>query len=273
MAAKRVVDTSFWTDDVVEEKFTPEDRYFMLWLMTNPSTTQLGIYHISVRHAALELGYSEDTVNYLLERFDKTYGIIIWSKKTREVAIKNYLRHSIVAGGVPVEHCLKREMEKVKNQSLIDSVFRHISQYPKLNKTVVRILEEHEYIIANEDANENVNANANAESGDESYHDSGEPPEPPEPKKPVKHKYGEYKHVLLTDDEVAKLGAEFGEELTDEAVVFLDEYIEMKGYKAKSHYLVIRKWVIDAVNEQRAKQQRQMNQNSGRLDFVDKMQL
>lgn len=79
------------------------------------------------------------------------------------------------------------------------------------------------------------------------------------PKKPVKHKYGEYQHVLLTDEEVEKLRIAFGEELTDEAVVFLDEYIEMKGYKAKNHYLAIRKWVIDAVKEKRQKEQRQFN--------------
>ena len=46
MGIKRVVDTSFWTDDKVLE-FTPEDRYFMLYLLTNPHTTQLGIYSIS----------------------------------------------------------------------------------------------------------------------------------------------------------------------------------------------------------------------------------
>lgn len=95
----------------------------------------------------------------------------------------------------------------------------------------------------------------------------------PAPSKPVKHIYGEFKHVRLTDDEVAKLGAEYGDALTDEAVIFLDEYIEMKGYKAKSHYLAIRKWVIDAVKERRAKQQRQVNQSSGRLDFIDNMNL
>ena len=100
-----------------------------------------------------------------------------------------------------------------------------------------------------------------------------EPPKPEKPTKPVKHIYGEYKHVRLTDEEVKKLGAEYGEALTDEAVVYLDEYIEMKGYKAKSHYLAIRKWVIDAVKEKRAKQQRQFNQNSGRLDFIDNMNL
>ena len=86
--------------------------------------------------------------------------------------------------------------------------------------------------------------------------DVGNTPPPEKKKKPAKHKYGEYQHVLLSDDDIAKLKAEYGEQLTDRAVVFLDEYIEMKGYKAKNHYLAIRKWVIDAVKEQQAKQNR-----------------
>ena len=72
---------------------------------------------------------------------------------------------------------------------------------------------------------------------------------PPSPDVKVKHKYGEYKHVMLTDDEKGKLQAEYGEGMAEKAVTFLDEYIEMKGYKAKSHYLAIRKWVINAVKE------------------------
>ena len=83
-------------------------------------------------------------------------------------------------------------------------------------------------------------------------------PEPPAPvkKKPVKHKHGEYKHVLLTDEEVDKLKKEYGEAMTRNLIVFLDEYIEMKGYKAKSHYLAMRKWVVDAVKERDRKQGR-----------------
>ena len=63
--------------------------------------------------------------------------------------------------------------------------------------------------------------------------------------KKAKHKYGEYKNVLLTDDEYQKLFNEYPN--ADELIQYLDEYIEMKGYKAKSHYLAIRKWVVDAV--------------------------
>ena len=78
----------------------------------------------------------------------------------------------------------------------------------------------------------------------------------PAPKKAVKHKHGEYLKVLLTDNEVEKLIEEYGKDMTVKLIKFLDEYIEMKGYKAKNHYLAIRKWVVDAVREQEVKQRK-----------------
>lgn len=71
------------------------------------------------------------------------------------------------------------------------------------------------------------------------------------PTKPTKHKHGEYSNVLLTDDEYNKLNNDYPN--AEELITFLDEYIEMKGYKAKSHYLAIKKWVADAVNERKTK--------------------
>ena len=69
--------------------------------------------------------------------------------------------------------------------------------------------------------------------------------------KATKHIYGEYKHVRLTDNEYQKLCEEYGDIDTGRAIRYLDEYIEMKGYKAKSHYLCIRKWVFDAVKREK----------------------
>lgn len=74
--------------------------------------------------------------------------------------------------------------------------------------------------------------------------------EPAAPSK-VKHKHGEYGHVLLTEQELEKLNGEYGASLVTDAVRYLDEYVEMKGYKHKSSYLAIRKWVIDAVKRER----------------------
>lgn len=77
---------------------------------------------------------------------------------------------------------------------------------------------------------------------------------PPAPAK-TKHKYGEYNNVRLTDDEINKLNEELGAHMTTACITFLDEYIEMKGYKAKSHYLAIKKWVVSAVKERQPKEQ------------------
>lgn len=92
---------------------------------------------------------------------------------------------------------------------------------------------------------------------DEKKTDSATAPSSSEKKKKeAKQKYGEYNHVLLTDTEAKKLVTDYGKEKAEAAITFLDEYIEMKGYKAKSHYLCIRKWVFDALKEKEQRQKR-----------------
>lgn len=71
--------------------------------------------------------------------------------------------------------------------------------------------------------------------------------------KEVKNKYGFYKHVLLTSTEYNSLQVEYGN--VDELITYLDEYIEMTGKKYKSHYLAVRKWVVEAVKERNIKKQ------------------
>ena len=85
-----------------------------------------------------------------------------------------------------------------------------------------------------------------------------------------KHNHGEYNHVKLTDKEYQTLVTEYGVQNTTEYIKFLDEYIEMKGYKAKSHYLCIKKWVIDAVKERERKKAPQ-NKVAQELDEFYKM--
>ena len=51
MGIKRVIDVTFWTDAKTDE-FSAEDRYFYLYLLTNPQSTQLGIYELSIKQAA-----------------------------------------------------------------------------------------------------------------------------------------------------------------------------------------------------------------------------
>ena len=165
MGIKRIVDTAFWTDGKVDE-FSPEDKYFMLYLLTNPFSTQLGIYEISIKQVAFQMGYSMDAVKVLIERFENKYHMILFSHETNEIAILNFLRHSVVKGGKPVEDCILKEMKAVKNKKLLDAVFSNLRGRENLNVTVEKIVDS--YFNDNENDNEKDNENENERTGDES---------------------------------------------------------------------------------------------------------
>ena len=137
---RRLVSIDFWTDDKVVDRFSPEDKYFMLYLLTNPHTTQLGIYKLNIKYAAFETGYSVEVIRSLLDRFENHLGVIYYSAETGEIAIKNYLIHSIIKGGKPVADLLWKEINDVKNKELIVKVFEHIKDSDKINKTVRNII-------------------------------------------------------------------------------------------------------------------------------------
>ena len=59
-------------------------------------------------------------------------------------------------------------------------------------------------------------------------------------KPPTRHKYGEYKNVLLSDDEFEKLKADIPDYLR--WIDRLSEYMASTGKKYKSHYATIRSW-------------------------------
>ena len=83
MAIYRNVQLSFWTDNKVEDDFTPEDKYFYLYLLTNPQTNICGCYEVSYSQMTRQTGYNKDTINRLLDRFEKVHGMIKYCKETK----------------------------------------------------------------------------------------------------------------------------------------------------------------------------------------------
>jgi hypothetical protein len=55
MAKYRMVRTDFWLNPIFLEEMTPEDKYFFLYLQTNPFTTQIGIYTITKKQMAFDM--------------------------------------------------------------------------------------------------------------------------------------------------------------------------------------------------------------------------
>ena len=69
----------------------------------------------------------------------------------------------------------------------------------------------------------------------------GEVIEEAAPPKTVRHKYGLYEKVLLTDEDYEKLKEEFPHDYS-ERIARLDEYIASTGKKYKNHLATIRSW-------------------------------
>ncbi|WP_374110685.1 DnaD domain protein [Neobacillus cucumis] len=122
MAKYRIVRTDFWQNPIVSEEMTPEDKYFYLYLLTNPNTTQIGIYKITKKQMAFDLGYSIESVNSLMERFTLHHKLIRYNPVSRELAIKNWGKDNLHKGGKPVMDCIYSELKEVEDPSLIQYV-------------------------------------------------------------------------------------------------------------------------------------------------------
>lgn len=70
---------------------------------------------------------------------------------------------------------------------------------------------------------------------------SADAPGSPAPSPPVRHKYGQYKNVLLSDQDMDKLKAEFPEDY-ENRIERLSEYMASTGKKYKNHLATIRNW-------------------------------
>jgi hypothetical protein len=70
-------------------------------------------------------------------------------------------------------------------------------------------------------------------------------PAPDMPKvKEVKHKYGEYQHVMLTDTQYQSLVDDYGKSTIDRYIQDVDEWIQLKGKSPyKDFKLAILKWL------------------------------
>lgn len=102
---------------------------------------------------------------------------------------------------------------------------------------------------------------------DEAPETPPDPPPAPEPKsgKPVRHKYGEYKNVLLTDEDMAKLQKEFPD--WKQRIERLSSYMESTGKSYKNHLATIRNWArMDKEKDQAKRGSQSYDDND--LDFI-----
>ena len=123
MAIYRTVSMSFWTDAKVIDDFTPEDRYFYLYLFTNPHTNLCGCYEISLGQISSEIGYNRDSVIRLLERFENVHDVIRYSPETKEILLLNWHKYNWTKSD-RFRKPLLREIGEVKHDGFRDFLTR-----------------------------------------------------------------------------------------------------------------------------------------------------
>lgn len=125
MATYRTVYLSYWTDSKVEDDFTPEDKYFYLYILTNPHTNLCGCYEISMSSMTKETGYNEGSIKRLLDRMENVHQVLQYDKETKEVFIPKWGKYNwanspkTIQGAVNVASHIKSErLRKAFNDTL-----------------------------------------------------------------------------------------------------------------------------------------------------------
>ena len=94
MAIYRNVSLTFWEDNKIVDDFTSEDRYFWLYLLTNPHTNLIGCYEVSIKQMSNETGLEISKIEELLIKFESVHEVIFYSKGTKEILIKNWHKYN-----------------------------------------------------------------------------------------------------------------------------------------------------------------------------------
>lgn len=114
MAVYRNIHVSFWTDPKVDDNFTPEDKYFFLYLLTNPHANMAGCYEVSVKQITRETGYTAETVNKELARMQNEHNVIRYDPETKEILLLNWPKYNWTSSA-KVTAAVSNDISRIKN--------------------------------------------------------------------------------------------------------------------------------------------------------------
>lgn len=120
MAIFRKIHITYWSDPFISE-LKADEKLFYIYLMTNPNTTQCGIYEITKKQISFDLGYTIDRVSVLLKYFIKC-GKIRYNEQTFELAVKNWGKYND-STSPKIKVLVNKELAKVKDKVLIEYLY------------------------------------------------------------------------------------------------------------------------------------------------------
>lgn len=237
MAKYRQLHTSFWQDGFVLD-LTPEEKYFYLYIMTNPKTSQCGIYELPKRIIETETGYNRETVQKLLQRF-VDYKKIDYHEGTKELMIHNWIKYN-PPNNTNAMKCIVKELNEVKNLDFSMLYIKLVIENGYGLEGLSRGLQgAYNTLLSNKVINNKEEIKSNNEEVT-SKEEVVTAEETSATKSDKKH-YAEY--VIMTEEEYSKLVTQYGEAFIKEKIIDLNLWKGSKGKKTKSDYLTILTWI------------------------------
>ena len=178
MAIYRQVQIDFWTDSKVSDNFTPEDKYFMLFLLTNPATNMIGCYELSKKNMSYLLGYSIETINSLIDRFTRIHQIILYDNETKEVLVQNWHKFNWINSPKLLPKMMN-DLAQVKSFHFQEIVAELLANFFKRDINLDTLSIPYPYPIdtltheENKNKNENKKENKNKRESKKSIKESG----------------------------------------------------------------------------------------------------
>lgn len=246
--------TDIFDDEKIKiiESLPKADTLLVIWFkllclagkQNNGGVFCLGSVPYTEKMFATILGRPLNTVKTAFEVFEN-FGMI--ERIDGTVTIPNWEKHQSLDA-----YERRKEQNKINQRKFKEKQKEIAKRTADSNQSVSNTVSSQSAKISNADKEEDKDIDIDIEIYKEKHPKGCKEKADSVPKSDAsKHRHGEYGHVLLSDGEFEKLKAEYPN--ADELIAFLDEYIEMKGYKARNHYLCIKKWVVSAVGERKKK--------------------
>jgi len=225
--AFRKFDTLCWEDPWFEA-LSKDAKLLFIYLWTNNTCNPAGMYRITKDRIQFNCGISIE------KHAEELKPKVQWNQKESVVWVKNFFRH------------------QRQNSKFSEAAVKTISQLPCALKAAFyeynRDLLESDQIPPLPPIRTDTEEEAEADISSTGVEHDTNPPSNGNGIKPEKKLYLE--SVKLTDDEHGKLVAKYGEPLTNKAIEILNNAIQSKGYKYKSHYHTIIGWPMKEAKEQ-----------------------
>ena len=136
MAGYFTVDVSFWTDSDVTDNFTPEDKYFYLYLLTCPYANISGCYEVGLKQMAYDTGYSKETIERLVDRFVNVHRVIDYCKEEKEVLVCNWGKYHWTTSPKYIT-ALKKKIKDVKTEKFRNFLSLELENFLNLDDEII----------------------------------------------------------------------------------------------------------------------------------------